>query len=104
MLFRSSSFKMEDWDEAARKLQKMKSDTATYFLGVIAFEKENIKSAAKYFKQVEKTSVYHADAQFRLALISILNKNWESAKHILKDLETQNSEYRVSARSVLEQI
>lgn len=99
-----NAYKLENWDEAETLLKQFNSDTSNYFLGIVAFQKENIKIAVNYFQEVGSNSIYYSDAQFRLALLSILEKDIQSAKRILKKLKAENSSYSIEANEILNKI
>ena len=99
-----NAFKLKDLDKAELLLLKMDSDTANYFLGVIAYEHQNYKQAAEYFWQVENNSKYYHAAQFRLALVSMLNEDLELTRLILQAQIEHQTEFASVSKEILEKI
>lgn len=99
-----NAFKLEEWDNAAKVLKDMQSDTAYYFLGVIAYENQNYHRAAEYFWQVENNSRYYSEAQFRLALVSIINEDLDLTRLILQAQIEHQTEFAAASKEILEKL
>jgi TolA-binding protein len=99
-----NAFKLGEFDKAYTLLEPMDSDTSDYFLGVISFENQDFKKAAQYFWQVENNSKYYHQAQFRLALVSMINGDLDLTKLILQALIEHQTEFAESSKEILEKI
>jgi TolA-binding protein len=99
-----NAFKLKDWEKAEQLLLKMDSDTANYFLGVIAYERQNHEQSAQYFWQVENNSRYYQASQFRLALVSIIKGDIDLAKLILQAHIEHQSAFASVSKEILEKI
>ena len=96
-----NAFKFEDWKKAEKILKPIDSDTSDYYLGVIYYELENYLSSLKYFINIDSTSYYYDEAQFRLALISILQDDLVLAKGILKEQIKKDNIFASEAKIIL---
>ena len=67
-----NAYKQARYDEAQQLLAPLRSDTAMYFKGVIAFEREAYADAALAFGQIDKKSTWYSEAVVReiIALIA----------------------------------
>lgn len=99
-----NAFKLEEFDKAETLLKTIDSDTSTYFLGVIAYNKQNTKRASVYFSKVDEQSIYYHEAQFRLALIAIIHNDIDKAKQIFKAQIEEKTEFEKQAKEILEKI
>lgn len=99
-----NAFKLEEYDKAVKLLQDIKSDTSSYFLGVISYENQDFQKAAQYFCQVENNSTYYHEAQFRLALVSMINGDLDLTKLIFQALIDHQTEFAESSKEILEKI
>lgn len=99
-----NAFKLGEYDIANSILEKISSDTSSYFQGVIAFKLNDYKASKGFFKQIEKTSSYFHNAQFRLGLILLSEGDVNSAKKIFKEHVEQNSTFRSVSEEILKKI
>lgn len=99
-----NAFKLEQYDKAYTLLEPMNSDTSDYFLGVIAYNKQNIKRASVYFSKVDEQSIYYHEAQFRLALIALIHNDIDMAKQLFKTQIEEKTEFARQAKEILEKI
>lgn len=99
-----NAFKLEEFDKAETLLKTIDSDTSTYFLGVIAYNKQNTKRASVYFSKVDEQSIYYHEAQFRLALIALINNDTANARKILEAQIEQKTHFQKQAEEILEKI
>lgn len=99
-----NAFKLENWNEAENLLKQIKSDTADYFLGVISYEKKDYRQASNYFGQIENNSSYYDEAQFRLALSTIMSGNITIGKQLLKAQIGRNIKFKDQANALLQKL
>lgn len=99
-----NAYKLGEFDKAYTLLEPMDSDTSSYFLGVISYENQDFKKAAQYFWQVKNNSTYYKEAQFRLALVSMINGDLDLTKLILQALIDHQTEFAESSKEILEKI
>lgn len=99
-----NAFKFEDWKKAEKILKPIDSDTSDYYLGVITYELENYSSSLKYFKNIDSTSYFYDEAQFRLALISILQDDLVLAKGILQEQIKKETTFALESKNILVEI
>ncbi|RYM32852.1 tetratricopeptide repeat protein [Brumimicrobium glaciale] len=97
-----NAFKLEEWDKAEKLLKPIESDTAHYYLGVVNYERKDYSSSLEYFNEIDTNSSFYEEAQFRLALISILKEDLTSAKVILKNQVEVKSAFSDEANLILE--
>jgi TolA-binding protein len=99
-----NAFKQEEWEKAESLLRKIESDTATYFLGIITYETNSFNTAEKYFNQIDESSSYFEDAQFRLALSYLRTNKINLATKTFHALIERNSPFTEKAKSILSQV
>lgn len=99
-----NAFKQENWSEAENLFKQIKSDTADYFLGVISYEKKEYRQASNYFKGIKNGSSYYDEAQFRLALTTILSGNINTGKQLLKAQIEHNTQFKEQANTLLQKL
>lgn len=99
-----NAFKQEQWKKAEGLLLKIDSDTASYFLGIVSYEEKDYEQALGYFKEVDAVSAYFDEAQFRLALISILTDDVDQAKVLLERLIDKDTDYSKKAKELLSEL
>lgn len=99
-----NALKLQEYDEAVKLLKNIKSDTSSYFLGVIFYENQDFNRASQYFRQVENNSTYYHEAQFRLALVSMINGDLDLAKLLLQAQIDHQTEFAEPSKEILEKI
>lgn len=99
-----NAFKLKDWEKAENLLSEIESDTASYFLGEVAYQNNKQQIAISYFSGIEKSSVYYQKAQFKLALLFMTSGNTPKSKEILGSLINENSEFSDDAQEILKKI
>jgi TolA-binding protein len=99
-----NAFKLQDWSKAENLLSALESDTASYFLGEVAYQNNKQQIAISYFSGIEKSSVYYQKAQFKLALLFMTSGNTPKSKEILGSLINENSEFSDDAQEILRKI
>lgn len=99
-----NAFKLENWEQAERLLLKIDSDTSDYFLGIINYQQKEYQQSKSYFKKVTNGSIYFHEAQFRLALVSILTNDIGSSKVVLRKLIEKDNEYNEQAKKLLSEL
>ena len=99
-----NAYKLGQYEKAQKLLEPINSDTAFYFLGVISFELEDYSKAEKEFQQIDENSTYYDEAQFRLALVSILTNDIGSSKVVLRKLIEKDNEYNEQAKKLLSEL
>ncbi len=99
-----NAYKLKDWSKAENLLSAIESDTASYFLGEIAYQNNQQQIAISYFTGIEKSSVYYQKAQFKLALLFMTSGNTPKSKEILGSLINENSEFSDDAQEILKKI
>lgn len=99
-----NAYKLEDWQQAEKLLLEIDSDTADYFLGVISYERKEYGQASTYFRGIANTSSYYDEAQFRLALTSILSGNIKIGKLLLQTQVERNAKFKAPAKLLLEEL
>jgi hypothetical protein len=99
-----NAYKLEQWEQAEALLLKIDSDTADYFLGVIAYERKDYEKSLKFFNKVDYNSTYYNETQFRLALVHILFEETELAKGVLQSLIDYNTEFSGVSKEILKKI
>lgn len=99
-----NAYKLGQFEKAQKLLEPINSDTAFYFLGVISFELEDYSKAEKEFQQIDENSTYYDEAQFRLALVSILTNDIGSSKVVLRKLIKKDNEYTEQAKKLLSEL
>jgi tetratricopeptide (TPR) repeat protein len=95
-------------DESYEMLQQLPiSDTVFYFMGVIDYRRGRIEMSLANFQKVESldSSVFLPDTYYRIALIFILNSNYEAAAGQLEALlQFPENTYTKHAAELLEAI
>jgi len=99
-----NAFKLKDWEKAENLLSEIESDTASYFLGEVAYQNNKQQIAISYFSGIEKSSVYYQKAQFKLALLWLTTGNTAKAKEIIDSLIEEKSEFSDDAQEILKKI
>ena len=99
-----NAYKLEEWDKASSLLSKIDSDTASYFLGVIAFEEKNFNKSSIYFRKIESTSTYFEEAQFRLGLVYLSEGQIKKTKAIFKEQIKNKSKFSRILMEILKKI
>lgn len=99
-----NAFKLENWEQAELLLLKIDSDTSDYFLGIINYQQKEYQQSKSYFKKVTNGSIYFHEAQFRLALVSILTNDIGSSKVVLRKLIEKDNEYNEQAKKLLSEL
>ncbi len=98
-----NAYKLENWDVALTELDKIKSDTAIYYAGLIYFEKKEFQISLNVLNEIGENSIYYDEAQFRAALNYLSLENKEEALDILSTIsKNKESAYRESAKKILE--
>jgi hypothetical protein len=96
-----NAYKQEQWSKANELLIEIDTDTANYFLGVIAFQEKKYQNSSSYLSKVSQASSYYDEAQFRLAIVlNLLGENDQSIE-ILQMLITQKTDFSAEATSLL---
>ncbi len=85
-----NAYKQERWEEAERRLKEINSDTATYFLGIIAFERKNFENAIHAFSRVPDHSVWSVEAQYRMVIALIASGQKSEALTVLEKLHEKS--------------
>lgn len=99
-----NAYKLGQFDKANSLLNKISSDTSYYFQGVIAFEQKDNAKAKGFFTQIDKNSIHHNTAQFRLGLISLSEGDLGSAKKIFKTQIAEKTEFANASKEILKKI
>ena len=99
-----NAYKLGEYDIANSLLNKILSDTSYYFQGVIAYEQNDNTKAKAFFNQIDKSSIYHNIAQFRLGLISLYEGDIGSAKKIFNSQIAEKTEFAKSSEEILKKI
>jgi hypothetical protein len=99
-----NAFKLQEYEQASLLLHRIDSDTAHYFLGIIAYHTNEYEKSSLYFAQIETHSKYYQDAQFRLALVSMLIGELDVTKRILKSQIDNKTLFEVQAISILSEL
>jgi hypothetical protein len=98
-----NAFKQHKWDESITLLsERMPSDTAAYFLGVVSYLQEDYPASAGFFDQVPTNSHWYFKSEFRLALVRLAKGEKDIAKSRLKAISLSTSPYKTQAAAVLE--
>lgn len=85
-----NAYKQEQWEEAERRLKEIKSDTATYFLGIIAFERKHFENSIHAFSQVPEHSIWRDEAQYRMVVALIAAGEKSEALTVLENLHKKS--------------
>ena len=99
-----NAFKLEDWNKSEQLLKIIHTDTATYFLGVVAYRQNEFKKATHYFTEVPQNSHYYHEAQFRLALSYLSEDNVEMAINTLTTSIKKDSSFKKESEMILDVI
>lgn len=95
-----NAFKQEQWEKTISLLEPIDSDTAYYFQGIAYYELEKYSMAHNYLQKVPKTSVYREEAQYRLALVTLITDK-KKGKHMLLEISKSNSAFSSEAQEIL---
>ncbi len=99
-----NAYKLEKWDLALSELNKIKSDTATYYAGLIYFDKKEYQASITLLNEIKLNSKYFDDAQFRLALLYLMENKISFARQILQKQVKNNTINSHSAKEILEKL
>ncbi len=99
-----NAYKLDDYDKANSLLEKISSDTSTYFQGVIAYNLNDYKASKGFFNHIEKGSSYFQNSQFRLGLILLSEGDLNSAKRIFEMQNSKNQLFAKESREILKNI
>ncbi len=99
-----NAFKLKEYKTAEKILSHIPTDTANYFLGVVAYKQSDFRKSANYFKRVDLSSAYYYEAQFRLALVYLLTENVKESHLILKKQINDSTEFSSVSNAILEGI
>jgi hypothetical protein len=100
-----NAYKLEKWNLALTELSKLKSDTATYYISLIYFEKKEYQVSLNILNEIGANSVYYEEAQFRKALSYLALEKKKEAVDILAVIgKNKESQYQEKAKSILESL
>ncbi|MBI2259579.1 MAG: hypothetical protein HYU67_11885 [Flavobacteriia bacterium] len=99
-----NAYKLQKWDLALTELNKIKSDTASYYIALINFENREYQVSIKLLKKIKPNSTYFDEAQFRLALLYLIENKISFAREILQKQIKNNSIHSHSAKEILEKL
>lgn len=99
-----NAFKQEQWTKAEMLFEQIDSDTSIYFIGVINYEQKEYKKAVISFEGISESSVWHQEAEFRLALLYLQLEEIEKAKVVLKSILASNSHFSKESAHILEKL
>jgi tetratricopeptide (TPR) repeat protein len=100
-----NAYKLEEWNLALKELNKITSDTATYYSAVIYFEIKDFKNSLKLFDKIEENSIYYEEAQFRKALNYLSLEKKKEALEILSRIgNNKKSIYRDKTKRIMESL
>ncbi len=98
-----NAYKLENWDVALTEFDKIKTDTAIYYSGLIYFEKKEFQISLNVLNEIGKNSIYYDDVQFRKALNYLALEKKKEALDILSIIgKNKESAYREKAKKILE--
>ncbi len=97
-----NAYKLGEYAKSEKILRQMTSDTANYFLGVIAYAQGDFRNSATCFKRVDCISSYYNEAQFRLALVYLLTEKVKESHLILKKQVSDSTEFAAVSKKILE--
>ena len=89
----TNAFKLQEWSRAISLFEKIDSDTSCYFRAISHYELNEFKEASSLFLNVSNESIYHEDAELRLAILYILDGKSIFAKNILITI-SENKEHK----------
>ena len=96
-----NAYKLEKYKTAETILSHSSSDTANYFLGVIAYHQNDFEKSATCFKRVAQNSTYYNEAQFRLALVYLMTEKVTKSHQILKKQINASTEFAEASKEIL---
>ncbi len=99
-----NAFKQRNWDEAETHLMELTSDTASYFLGVVAYEQGEILQAIQWFDSVPENSVWYSKSQYRKALLFLKRNERERAAMILEQIPEIRASSSLPVSALLKEI
>lgn len=99
-----NAFKQEQWTKAEMLFEQIDSDTSTYFIGIINYEQKEYKNAVTSFEGISESSVWHQEAEFRLALLYLQLEEFEEAKVVLKSISASDSLFSKESGRILEKL
>ena len=99
-----NAYKLGDLEMASSLLKKIPSDTSNYFQGVIAFKLNDYSAAKGYLLQIEESSLYFNNAQFRLGLIILSEGDLSSAKNTFKSQVAEKTQFANVSEEILKKI
>lgn len=96
----TNAFKLGEWSRAISLFEKIDSDTSFYFRAISHYELNEFTEASNLFLHVSKESIYHQDAELRLAIIYALEGKDIFAKNILIKISKnkQHKHYKLALR------
>ena len=96
----TNAFKLGEWSRAISLFEKIDSDTSCYFRAISHYELKEFKEASSLFLNVSNESIYHEDAELRLAILYVLEGKSIFAKNILIKISEnkQHKHYELALR------
>ena len=96
----TNAFKLGEWSKAISLFEKIDSDTSCYFRAISHYELNEFKEASSLFLNVSNESIYHEDAELRLAILYVLQEKSIFAKNILIQISEnkQHKHYELALR------
>lgn len=96
----TNAFKLGEWSKAISLFEKIDSDTSCYFQAISYYELKEFKEASSLFLNVSNESIYHEDAELRLAILYVLQEKSIFAKNILIQISEnkQHKHYELALR------
>lgn len=96
----TNAFKLGEWSKAISLFEKIDSDTSCYFQAISYYELKEFKEASNLFLNVSNESIYHEDAELRLAILYVLEGKSIFAKNILITISEnkQHKHYELALR------
>ena len=96
----TNAFKLGEWSKAISLFEKIDSDTSCYFQAISYYELKEFKEASNLFLNVSNESIYHEDAELRLAILYVLEGKSNFAKNILITISEnkQHKHYELALR------
>ena len=99
-----NAFKLNYWEKAENLLSEIESDTASYFLGEVAYRKGELPIAISHFSRIDRRSTHYQESQFKLSLIHLALGDIKKAKEILDSLVKEETDFVDEAKEILKRI
>jgi hypothetical protein len=99
-----NAYKLGDLEMASSLLKKIPSDTSNYFQGIIAFKLNDYSAAKGFLLQIEESSLYFNNAQFRLGLIILSEGDKATSIKIFKSQVAEKTQFANASEEILKKI